>query len=127
MRLLLDTHPLLWWLARLPRLGPGALAAITSPASEVHVSGVTAGEISVKRARGKLDAPDDLPTQLERHGFAELPFTVRHGQAVLDLPLHHKDPFDRFLIAQARVEGLTLVTADRQMNAYDVPILLATS
>ncbi|MBC8091793.1 MAG: type II toxin-antitoxin system VapC family toxin [Pseudonocardia sp.] len=125
MRLLLDTHALLWWLGELPRLGAAARIEIGSPASEVHVSAVTATEISIKQAIGKLDAPDDLPEQLSLNGFSELPLTVRHGLAVAELPLLHGDPFDRMLIAQARVEGLTLVTADRKISAYDVPILSA--
>lgn len=127
MRLLLDTHVLLWWLFKVPRLGPAAQAAVGSPASEVHVSAVSAGEIAMKQVLGKLEAPDDLPAQLAANGFAELRLTVGHGLAVAELPLHHKDPFDRFLVAQARVEGLTLVTADRAICAYDVPILLATA
>lgn len=127
MRLLLDTHALLWWLFELPQLGSTARAAIGSPASEVYVSAVSATEISIKRATGKLDAPDDLPEQLVINSFVELPLSVRHGLAVGELPPHHGDPFDRMLISQARVEGLTLVTADRKLSAYDVPILSATS
>ena len=127
MRLLLDTNALLWWLGRSPRLGSSARAAIASPASEVRVSGLTVAEIEIKRALGKLETPDDLQAQLDRHAFAELPLTVRHAMGLRDLPLHHRDPFDRMLIAQARVEGLTFVTADRAMSAYDVPILPASS
>lgn len=126
MRLLLDTHALLWWLGAIPRLGPVARAAISSPASEVFVSAVSAGEIAIKKARGKLEAPDDLSGQIDAHGFTELTLTVRHGLAVAELPAHHGDPFDRFLLAQARVEGLTLVTVDRWMTAYEVPILSAS-
>lgn len=126
MRLLLDTHVLLWWLLRLPQLGARARAAIEDPVSTVHVSALNAAEIEIKRAIGKMDAPGDLREQVEGTGFTELAFTIRHGVALRDLPLHHKDPFDRMLIAQARVEGLTLVTADRAMSAYDVPVLPAT-
>lgn len=125
MRLLLDTHALLWWMARLPRLGVAARAAIDSPASDVHVSAVTASEIAIKKALGKLTAPDDLQEQVISNGFTELRLTIAHGLAMGELPLHHKDPFDRMLIAQARVEGLTLVTSDRAMSDYDVPILPA--
>jgi Uncharacterized protein conserved in bacteria len=127
VRLLLDTHVLLWWLGELPRLGPAARAAIASPASEVHVSAVSAGEIALKKAFGKLTAPDDLHEQVVDSGFTELQLTIRHGLAMGGLPVHHKDPFDRLLIAQARVEGLTLVTADRAMSDYDVPILAASA
>ena len=125
MRLLLDTHVLLWWLFELPQLGKRASHAIQDPESEVFVSAISAGEIEIKRAIGKLDGPEDLPVQVGRDGFTELPFTLRHGSALRALPLHHKDPFDRMLIAQARLEGLTLVTADRAMSDYDVPILPA--
>lgn len=127
MRLLLDTHALLWWLFQLPHLGPRAAAAIEDPASDVYVSALSAGEIEIKRAVGKMDGPDDLNVQIEFNDFTELPFTIRHGVALRELPLHHRDPFDRMLVAQARVEGLTLVTADRAMKAYDVQILPATS
>jgi PIN domain nuclease of toxin-antitoxin system len=126
VRLLLDTHALLWWMFALPQLGPRALEAISDPESDVHVSALTAAEIEVKRAVGKMDAPPDLREQVERNGFTELPFTLHHGCALRDLPLHHRDPFDRMLVAQARVEGLTIVTADKAISAYDVPVLPAT-
>lgn len=126
MRLLLDTHVVLWWLARVPRLGSQARAAIASPASAVFVSAITGGEIGIKKSLGRLEAPDDLPGQLVSHGFVELPLNLQHGLALAKLPLHHRDPFDRLLLAQATVEGLTLVTADRAMRAYDVPILPAS-
>ncbi len=123
MRLLLDTHVVLWWLGRSRRLGPDAQAAISNPTSEVHVSGLSAGEIAIKKSLGRLDAPDDLPEQLAAHGFAELPLTIRHGLALAELPLHHRDPFDRLLVAQAQLEGLTIVTRDRTFDAYDVQVL----
>lgn len=126
MKLLLDTHALLWWLFELPQLGETARAEIGSPVSKVHVSAVSATEISIKQASGKMEAPDDLPAQLAINSFAELPLSVRHGLAVAELPPHHGDPFDRMLVAQARVEGLTLVTSDRKISAYDVPILSAS-
>lgn len=126
MRLLLDTHVLLWWLGRFPRLGAKAQAAIGNPASEALVSSLSAAEIEIKRARGKIDAPDDLAEQLVRHGFTELAFTIAHALALRELPMHHRDPFDRMLIAQARREGLTVVTANRAIGDYDVPILSAT-
>lgn len=126
MRLLLDTHALLWWLFRLPHLGQRAAAAIEDPSSDVHVSAVSAAEIEIKRAIGKMDAPSDLDVQVKQDGFVDLPFTIRHGIALRDLAMHHRDPFDRMLIAQARAEGLTLVTSDRAMRAYDVPIMSAS-
>jgi PIN domain nuclease of toxin-antitoxin system len=125
VRLLLDTQALLWWLFGVPQLGPGALAAIGDPESDVHVSALTAAEIEIRRSVGKLATPPDLREQIERNGFTELPFTLRHGSALRDLPLHHGDPFDRMLVAQARAEGLTIVTADKAVAAYDVAILPA--
>lgn len=123
MRLLLDTHSLLWWLGELPQLGPVARAEISKPGATVYVSAVSSAEISIKQAVGKLQAPSDLAGQLVVNGFTELPFTIAHGLAVAKLPLHHRDPFDRMLIAQAQTEGLTLVTADRQIAGYDISVL----
>jgi PIN domain nuclease of toxin-antitoxin system len=125
MRLLLDTNALLWWLFELPQLGESARRRILAPDSEVFVSAVSGWEIGAKQAVGKLSAPDDLERQLVVNGFAELPVTVKHSLAVGELPLHHRDPFDRLLVAQARCEGLQLVTADRKLSAYDVPIVSA--
>lgn len=127
MRLLLDTHVLLWWLFGLPRLGDTARTAIVSPGNDVHVSSVTGYEIRFKKALGKLDAPDDLRERLATDGFRDLPLTMAHAADAGDLPVHHRDPFDRMLVAQARAEGLTLVTSDRQLSAYDVPVLYAGS
>lgn len=125
MRLLLDTHTLIWWLSASPRLGPSARAAIDDPASDVYVSAVSASEIAIKKALGKLTAPDDLEHQVTANGFTGLGLTIRHALAVGALPPHHGDPFDRMLIAQARVEGLTFVTADRIIADHDVPVLAA--
>ncbi len=123
MRLLLDTNSAIWWLGRLPRLGPAALQEISSGRNDVFVSAISACEISIKTAIGKLDAPGDVEAQASAAGFTPLPVTLRHGVAMRDLPLHHRDPFDRILIAQARCEGLTVVTADRAFGAYDIPVL----
>ncbi len=91
----------------------------------MHVSAVSASEIAIRKAIGKLTAPDDLEHQMSANGFTELGLSIRHGPAVGALPLHDGDPLDRTLIAQARVEGLTLVTADRIIVDCDVPILTA--
>ncbi|MGH3872120.1 MAG: type II toxin-antitoxin system VapC family toxin [Pseudonocardiaceae bacterium] len=125
MRLLLDTHALIWWLAGGARLGEAARIAIQSRDNEVRVSSVSVVEISIKVAKEKLDAPGDLVAQMAHHGFTALPVTIAHGIAMLEFPAKHRDPFDRLLIAQARCEGLTIVTADRAFAAYDVPILPA--
>jgi PIN domain nuclease of toxin-antitoxin system len=123
MRLLLDTHVLLWWLGRLPRLGSTALAAVSSAA--VLVSPVTGYEIALKRTAGKLRAPGDLEFQVARHGFEVLPVTLRHAVRAGELPMSDRDPFDRLLVAQAQCEGLTLVTADSGLAGFDVSILPA--
>ncbi|MGH3884797.1 MAG: type II toxin-antitoxin system VapC family toxin [Pseudonocardiaceae bacterium] len=125
MRLLLDTHALIWWLEGGVRLREESRAAIRSRANEVRISPVSAVEISIKVAKGKLDAPGDLVAQIARHGFTALPVTIEHGMAMLGFSANHGDPFDRLIIAQARCEGLTIVTADRTFAAYDVPILPA--
>jgi PIN domain nuclease of toxin-antitoxin system len=124
VNLLLDTNVLIWWLEESPRLGKQAREAITEE-PEVVVSAVSAVEIAAKAAIGKLRVPGDLVEQIAEQAMVELPMTVRHGLAVGQLPLHHRDPFDRLLIAQARCEGLTIVTADRAFAAYDVPIMPA--
>jgi PIN domain nuclease of toxin-antitoxin system len=127
MRLLLDTNALLWWLFELPQLGQEARRSIVDPDVDVVVSAVSAVEIGIKQAVGKLRAPDKLEEQVAADGFLALPITMRHGLAAGKLPMHHKDPFDRLLVAQARCEGLTLVTSDRKLAAYDVPLLDAAS
>jgi len=119
VRLLLDTHVLLWALADPPRLGP-AHDLIVEGRNEVHVSAASAWEITIKRGLGKLRAPKDLPEQLRAARFTTLDITLAHALAVGELPDLHRDPFDRILIAQARTEGLTLITADPQITAYDI-------
>jgi PIN domain nuclease of toxin-antitoxin system len=126
MRLLLDTHVLLWWMFEHPRLTPDLKALIADDSNSVLVSSVSAFEISTKQALGKLEAPDDLDVQIEASGFTDLPLTVPHGLAAGRLPLHHRDPFDRLLVAQAQCDDLTLVTADRKLIAYDVRRLVVS-
>ena len=124
MRLLLDTHALLWWLADEGLTGQ-AREAIADPANLVAVSAASAWEISIKKALGKLAAPDDLEHQVQAGGFLPLPITIAHGVAAGQLVRHHEDPFDRMLIAQARAEGLTIVTRDKRFADYDVPLMPA--
>lgn len=123
MRLLLDSQVVLWSLHRPERLSAEAVTAITDPTNSVDVSVASLWEISIKQSIGKLTVDGDMREHLVRQRFSELPVLGEHALAVRDLPLHHRDPFDRLLIAQARCEGLTLVTADRVMSAYDVPIM----
>ncbi len=126
MRLLLDTSALLWWLGNDAKLGPTARAAITDPDNEVLVSAASAWEVAVKRASGKLDAPFDLVSALDRNYFVELSIDVAHALAAGDLPRHHKDPFDRMLVAQAQAEDLTLVTSDSEIAKYELELLDAS-
>jgi PIN domain nuclease of toxin-antitoxin system len=122
LRLLLDTSIFLWWLDDDRRLGPTARAVIADPGNEVFVSSVTAWEISVKRASGKLEAAFDVAAAINDGSFIPLPIDVAHAVAAGELPKHHKDPFDRMLIVQAQLEGLTLVTEDEEIGRYDVEL-----
>jgi len=113
MRLLLDTQALLWWLGDAAELGQAARNAIGDGANTVFVSAASAWEMEIKRALGKLRSPEDLEETLMAERFLELPVRFAHTAALRALPGLHRDPFDRMLIAQATVEGLTVVTFDR--------------
>ena len=121
--LLLDTHVLLWWLADDRSLPTLAGEAIADPDAHVFVSAATTWEIAIKQSAGRLEAPDDLLDALEANEFDTMPMTVAHSLAAGSLPSHHSDPFDRMLIAQARLEDLTLVSVDPRFAAYDVDLL----
>jgi PIN domain nuclease of toxin-antitoxin system len=123
--LLLDTHVLLWWLDDPASLQAPPRRLIADPRTRVFVSAAVAWEITIKRQLGKLEAPDDLEAALEEERFQHLPITVRHALAVAELPAIHGDPFDRIQIAQARLEGLTIVTRDGTIPRYAVPCLRA--
>jgi len=125
MTLLLDTHALLWWLGDDRTLSKPARKAIADPMAVVYVSAVTAWEISIKKALGKLSAPDDLEDQLKVGGLSELPVTVADAMLAGALPRHHDDPFDRMLVAQARHHALTVVTRDPSFPRYGVSVLVA--
>jgi PIN domain nuclease of toxin-antitoxin system len=120
----LDTHALLWWLAD-EGLTTQARDTIADPANLVVVSAASAWEISIKKALGKLAAPDDLDQQVQEGGFSPLPISIAHALAAGQLARHHEDPFDRMLIAQAFVEGLTIVTRDKRFDDYGVALLPA--
>ena len=119
-RLLVDTHVVLWHVLDDPRLSPAPTAAIEAPDVTVTVSVVSFWEIAIKSALGKLETPADLPARVENLGFEPLPITSGHAWAVRGLPHHHRDPFDRLLIAQAQVERLPILSADPAFAAYDV-------
>ena len=125
MILLLDVHALLWWLADDPTLGQPARAAIRDPSTDVLVSAGTIWEIEIKRALGKLEAPDGLLAAIEAAEFDTLPITGADAERAARLPRHHRDPFDRLLVAQAgRLDGL-IVSRDRLFEPYEVNVLLA--
>lgn len=127
-RLLLDTHVWLWWQADDTRLGTESRRLIQR-ASEVRFSAVSAWEIAIKAGLGKLQLPKgaDVGAALAESGFVALPVDIEHAEDVRRLPDLHRDPFDRMLVAQARIEGLTMVTADRQLAAYGIPVIDATT
>jgi PIN domain nuclease of toxin-antitoxin system len=125
VRLLLDTHALLWWLSNDPTLTQAARAAIARPEADVAVSAASAWEVAIKSSLEKLTAPSDLEAQLAHHRFSPLAITVGHAMLAGALPRHHDDPFDRMLVAQARIEGMTLVTRDPRIGLYDVPTIPA--
>ncbi|WP_350281319.1 type II toxin-antitoxin system VapC family toxin [Kribbella sp. HUAS MG21] len=123
-RLLLDTHVLLWWLQDTDDLSNELKERIDTEL-EVYVSAATIWELSSKAASGKIDLPDDLGGVVEDSGLSELPIRTSHAELAGRLPAIHRDPFDRMLVAQALVERLTLVTRDRLIQKYDVPVLEA--
>jgi len=123
-RLLLDTHALIWALAAPDELRVPARRALEDPANTVLVSPASLYEISLKVALGKLPQPAaDLLSSIDAVGFVELPVRMAHAMLAGRLPFHHRDPFDRLLIAQATLEGLTVVTRDGHFNLYDLPVL----
>lgn len=119
-RLLLDTQALLLILADDPDMSPSVRNAIVDPANDVFVSAVSIWETAIKRALGKLRAPEGLAALVEESGFQELVVTSFHAEQAGDLPMHHRDPFDRMLVAQAQAEGLIIVTSDRRIPLYGV-------
>ena len=123
MRVLLDTHILLWWLAGDPALPRRAENTIAEPQNSVVVSAATAWEIAIKKAARRLEAPDDLLDALEANDFENLPISATHALVAGGLPPHHGDPFDRMLIAQAQTEELMLITVDRRFSDYSVQLL----
>ncbi len=125
MRLLLDAHALLWWLADDATLAPNARSLIADPENDVLVSAATIWEIALKQALGKLDAPDDLVDVLGLIGFEEVPVIGTDGVAAAGLEPHHRDPFDRVLVAQAMRLDASIVTRDRVFARYPATTILA--
>ena len=123
MRILLDTNAFIWWRDGSPRLSPHAREQIGDTENDIAVSITSLWEITVKRALGKLRFLQDFEEVLAEEGFDLLPLAYRHLRALADLPLHHRDPFDRLLIAQAVVERIPIATADRRFAVYGVELL----
>ena len=121
MRLLLDTHAALWWLAGDDRIGADAERQLCDETNRVLLSAAVVWEVAIKRSLGKLRAPADLAATLVGAGAQPLPITLEHAAAVEALPWHHRDPFDRMLVAQALKEGATLVSQDQTLDQYGVP------
>lgn len=123
MKLLLDTHTLLWWMDDPGQITESARDVIADPVNTVFVSAVVAWEIAIKRALGKLTIPGDLRQRISDSGFTTLPISVEHCLATESLPSFHRDPFDRLLIAQSFLEDAIVVSRDEQFVAYGVPII----
>lgn len=125
MRILLDTHLVLWWCANLPLLSNKTRALIADTDNMIFVSAVSLWEIWLKASLGKLDVPADFEVRLAREGFVNLPLTSAQVSKVALLPWHHRDPFDRMLVAQAQHEDLLLLTNDEIVSRYGASVRLA--
>ena len=123
MRLLVDTHVLLWWRGDSPQLSPLARREIADPKNEVCVSVATLWEIVLKRSAGRLNFPDELEQVLREESFTLMPIGFQHLRTTERLPFLHKDPFDRMMIAQALAEGIPIATGDRVFAAYGVQVV----
>jgi PIN domain nuclease of toxin-antitoxin system len=123
--LLLDAHALLWWLADDPQLDSAAARSIADPANDVVVSATTVWEVELKRVAGRLSAPAELLDAIRQTGMDTLPVTASDAVTAAGLPMHHSDPFDRMLVAQAQRLDALIVSRDRALHAYDVGVLTA--
>jgi len=123
VKVLLDTHMVLWWLADDRRLSARAQQVIADPGNTVIVSAATAWEVALKQALGKLRMQDDFERAVEEQGFDLLPVSFAHAAELRQLPSIHRDPFDRMLVAQARVEQLHLLTVDAQILKYPANVI----
>jgi len=125
MKLLLDTNALIWWFEDPALLTSESRKAIRNGENSVYVSAAAVWEISIKKSLGKLQAPDDIDVQIMKENFIPLPIAITHALAVGNLPPYHQDPFDRIQIVQAKLEKLTIVTRDKNIKRYDVPVIIA--
>ncbi len=127
MRVLLDTHAFLWWITDSEKLSARARRVIAAADNEVFFSAASGWEIAIKARLGRVVLPEDperfIPAQLDANGFQILPVHLRHALRVSALPDLHRDPFDRLLIAQAALEGLTILSGDKQLSGYSVKVV----
>ncbi len=119
-RLLLDTHALIWWMNGSSQLGPMSKQLIAEKNNQIYVSAASIWEMSIKRQMGKLEVPDDLDSIIDELGFDKLDISLFHAEQAGNLPTHHKDPFDRMLIAQAQAEGLQVISSDEHFPKYNI-------
>jgi PIN domain nuclease of toxin-antitoxin system len=122
VKLLLDTHAIIWWQRGDRRLTRDARRAIAT-ADFVWVSAASGWEVATKIAKGQLRLGESFRNLIAADDFTELPFTLKHAEELERLPRHHRDPFDRILVAQARIEGATIVSHDRDLEPYGVPVI----
>ena len=127
MRVLLDTHVFLWWVTNNSRLSPHARDVISTGGNEVFVSAASGWEIAIKSRLGRIQLPENpeqfIPEQLVSNGFKSLPVLLGHALHVYTLPDHHRDPFDRMLVAQGQIEHLPIITTDPQIARYDIEVI----
>jgi len=123
MRFLVDAHALLWALGEPSALSPAARDAIADPSNLIVVSSVSLWECAIKASIGKLELPEDFFDSVPEAGYEVMPIRISHLKAYRTLPMHHRDPFDRILVAQARAEALTLISRDSEISKYDIEIL----
>jgi len=127
MKVLLDTHTFLWWITDDPKLSLRVRGIINDGENEIFISAITGWEIAIKAQIGRLKLPDQpqhfILEQLKINGMKSLPIEMRHALHISTLPIHHQDPFDRILIAQAQMEELSILSADPQFGKYDVTII----
>ncbi len=127
MKALLDTHAFLWWVLNKPELSKAAHDVIVNPDNTIYLSAVSGWEMAIKWSLGKLVLPDSpdifVKQQLEMNDFTPLPVQLEHGLYVHELPIIHKDPFDRLLISQAKIENMVLISVDSVFKDYPVALL----
>ena len=122
-RALLDTHVLLWWLAEPEKLSKEQFEIISSKNSQILVSVASIWEIRIKESLGKIEVPSDLVTLIKEEGFEFIPISPQHADYIKELPQIHKDPFDRIIIAQGKLEGLKVLSSDKVFRGYDVEVV----